>query len=106
MTLPAISRKQRTINRAKAFGQLSWPLLVIAVIAFLSSALMRPYSAPAVNNTRIQAQAGHEGWLSADTASSLGASVEVTTSPQLLRSGKNGNATTVMVTTYTVYPTF
>lgn len=100
-----ISFKQRMINRAKALGQLTWPFLIIVAVAFLSSVVSETRKAPAVENVDTAIDSKHAGWLAVDTASSLGASVSVTQTPQVLRA-KDGTATTVTVTTYTVLGTF
>ena len=99
------SEKEKTIRRAKALGELLLPCLALAVVV-LSSRFTHARPAPAASKATEGTQNGQGGWLSANTASSADASLEIRQSPQVLPWGKNGEATTVLVTTYTVYPTY
>ena len=99
------SEKEKTIRRAKALVELLLPCLVLAVVV-LSSRFTHARPAPAASKVTSENQTRQDGWLAAKTASSADASLEIRQSPQVLPWGKNGEATTVRVMTYTVYPTY
>jgi hypothetical protein len=88
-------------GRAKALVVLLLPIIVFAAVVFLASALVRIHPAGVANKASGPTPIGADGWLSADTASSSGASVDVTKGLQEVL-GKG--ATTV--TTYTVMGKF
>ncbi|MGA3168932.1 MAG: hypothetical protein ABSF14_22755 [Terriglobia bacterium] len=86
------------LNKMKALAALLLPFLVFGALAALLLFIQRgPHGAPA--GAARPTPTGD--WLFADTASSGGASVEVT---QGLQEIPGKGATTV--TTYTVYPTY
>jgi hypothetical protein len=106
MPLPLeTSRKVGITGRVKALGVLLLPVLIFAAVVFLASSLQSRLAAPreshAAQPSSEQSPASANGWLSADTASSAGASVDVTKELQEIP-GKG--ATTV--TTYTVMGKF
>lgn len=89
------------MGRAKALGVLALPVLAFAVVVFLASALARIHPAGVAKKASAPTPISADDWLSADTASSAGASVEVTQGSQEIP-GKS--ATTVK--TYTVTGSF
>jgi hypothetical protein len=89
------------MRRAKALCVLVLPVIAFAAVVFLASALVRIHPAGVANKASEPTPIGADGRLSSDTASSSGASVDVTKGLQEVP-GKG--ATTV--TTYTVMGKF
>ncbi len=107
MSIPSLSAKERTMNRAKALVAFAWPLLAFAVVVFLSSTFRQVRPALVTSKVNRATQTRQDGWLFANTASSSDATVEITRGPEVTPgkgAGKNLTATTV--TTYTVFGTF
>jgi hypothetical protein len=100
------SRRVGIRGRAKALGVLVLPFLVFAVVVFLASALVRIHPGVARKPSG-STPIGADDWLSADTASSAGATVEVSQT-SVEASGKPGGkgATATTVTTHTILGTF
>jgi hypothetical protein len=106
------SKEAGIIGRAKALGVLVLPFLAFAVVVFLFAESLRIH--PGVTNKANEPTTiGANDWLSADTASSAGASVDVSQSVEISEtttrgSGKTGgkNPTATTVTTYTVMGKF
>jgi hypothetical protein len=107
MSLPSLSAKERTMNRAKALGELLLPCLAFAVVVFLSSAFTQGRPATVTTKVAEKTQTSQGGWLFANTASSSDAAVGITQEPEGMP-GKTGgkNLTATSVTTYTVFGTF
>jgi hypothetical protein len=107
MSIPSLSAKERTMNRAKALVELLLPCLAFAVVVFLPSGFRQARPAPVPSKVTQETSASQGGWLFANTASSSDASVEVTQGlGRIPGKGAGKNLTATTVTTYTVFGTF
>jgi hypothetical protein len=101
------------MGRAKALGVLLLPIIAFAAIVFLAWAFGRLHPAGVTKKASRPTSIGAQDWLSADTASSAGATIDVSQTVEVSRTttegsdktvGKNPTGTTVRV--YTITPKY